>query len=80
MSKTELSAMKIVTLVKEEALTTGGGFLLEKGVGTLAGHGVGGSLSNRRAQVVLSPPESKLCKWKMFIISYQPIINSRSED
>jgi hypothetical protein len=49
MSKTELSAMKIVTLVKEEALTTGGGFLLEKGVGTLAGHGVGGSLSNRRA-------------------------------
>jgi hypothetical protein len=41
--------MKIVTLVKEEALTTGGGFLLEKGVGTLAGCGIGGSLSNRRA-------------------------------
>jgi hypothetical protein len=25
-----------------------GGFLLEKGVGTLAGRGIGGSLSNRR--------------------------------
>jgi hypothetical protein len=30
MSKTDLSAMKIVILVKEEALTTGGGFSLEK--------------------------------------------------
>jgi hypothetical protein len=49
MSKTELSVMKIVTLVEEEALTTGGGFSLEKGVGTLACHGVGGSLWNRRA-------------------------------
>jgi hypothetical protein len=49
MSKTDLSAMKIVTLVKEEALTIGVGFSLEKGVGTLAGHRVGGSLSNRHA-------------------------------
>jgi hypothetical protein len=49
MSKTELSAIKIVTLVEEEALTTGGGFLLEKGFGTLAGHDNGGSLSNRHA-------------------------------
>jgi hypothetical protein len=49
MSKTYLSAMKIVTLVKEEALTTGGGFSLEKGVGMLVGHGLGGSLPNRRA-------------------------------
>jgi hypothetical protein len=49
MSKTDLSAMKIVTLVKEEALTTGGGFSLEKGVGMLVGHGLGGSLPNRRA-------------------------------
>jgi hypothetical protein len=49
MSKTDLSAMKIVTLVKEEALTIGGGFSLEKGVGMLVGHGLGGSLSNRRA-------------------------------
>jgi hypothetical protein len=49
MSKTKLSVMKIVTLVEEEALTIGGGFLLEKGVGTLAGRGVGGSLSNRCA-------------------------------
>jgi hypothetical protein len=48
-SKIDLSAMKIVTLVKEEALTTRGGFSLKKGVGTLAGRGVGGSLSNRRA-------------------------------
>jgi hypothetical protein len=49
MSKIDLSAMKIVTLVKEEALTTRGGFSLEKGMGTLAGRGVGGSLSNRCA-------------------------------
>jgi hypothetical protein len=41
--------MKIVTLVKEEALTIGGGYSLKKGVGTLAGRGVGMSLSNRRA-------------------------------
>jgi hypothetical protein len=42
--------MKIVTLVEEEeVLTTGGGFSLEKGVGMLASHGVGGSLSNRCA-------------------------------
>jgi hypothetical protein len=41
--------MKIVTLVKEEALTTWGGFLLEKGMGMLAGRGVGESLSNRHA-------------------------------
>jgi hypothetical protein len=32
MSKIELSAMKIVTLVKGEALTTAGGFSLEKGM------------------------------------------------
>jgi hypothetical protein len=49
MNKTDLSAMKIVTLVKEKSLTIGGGFTLEKGMGTLAGRGVGGSLSNRRA-------------------------------
>jgi uncharacterized protein GlcG (DUF336 family) len=49
MSKTELLAMEIVTLVQEEALTIGGGFLLEKGVGMLAGRGVGGSLSNIHA-------------------------------
>jgi hypothetical protein len=47
-SKIDLSAIKIVTLVKEEALTTGGEFSLKKGMGTLAGRGVGGSLSNRR--------------------------------
>jgi hypothetical protein len=49
MNKVGLSAMKIVTLVKEEALTIGGGFSLEKGVGTLASRGIGGSLSNRCA-------------------------------
>jgi hypothetical protein len=46
MSKIDLLVMKITTLVKEEALTTKGGFLLEKGVGTLASHGDGESLSN----------------------------------
>jgi hypothetical protein len=30
MSKTDLSAMKMLTLVKEEALTTGGGFSLKR--------------------------------------------------
>jgi uncharacterized protein GlcG (DUF336 family) len=49
MSKIDLSVMKIVTLVKEEALTIGGGFSLKKDVGTVAGRGVGGYLSNRRA-------------------------------
>jgi hypothetical protein len=49
MNKTKLSVMKIVTLVKEEALTTGGGFSLEKGVGMPVGCSVGGPLSNRRA-------------------------------
>jgi hypothetical protein len=38
-----------VTLVKEKALTIGGGFSLKKGMGMLAGRRVGGSMSNRRA-------------------------------
>jgi hypothetical protein len=41
--------MKIKASEKAETLTTGGGFSLEKGAGTLAVHGVGRSLSNRRA-------------------------------
>jgi hypothetical protein len=49
MSNTDLSVIKIVILVKEEVITMGGGFSLEKGVGTLAGRGVGKSLSNRCA-------------------------------
>jgi hypothetical protein len=49
MNKAGFSAMKIVTLVKEEDITTGGGFSLIKGVGTLAGHDIGRSSSNRRA-------------------------------
>jgi uncharacterized protein GlcG (DUF336 family) len=58
MSKIDLSVMKIVTLVKEEALTIGGGFSLEKGVSMLAGHGVSGSLTTDVARFDLSHLES----------------------
>jgi hypothetical protein len=49
MNKIELLVMKIVTLIKEDALTIGGEFLLEKGVGMPIGRGVGGSISNGHA-------------------------------
>jgi hypothetical protein len=50
-------------------LTEGGGFSLQKGVGTLAGHAVGGYLSNKRATNRSISAKVRTMQNKEFIIS-----------